>query len=426
MKITFFIQLIAILLCNGLELQLFYPIDSKLNIDIKDVHPCHGPKIKSCELVSVDAKAFNGNIKLPGGRILRKVDEWTSGKSASYTYNDNKGEVIFVEKNGRVAGEAGEFVLEPCNNFDGCHVWKQLKVKDFVDEVVHVEPGSRRRILRRQSDTTTIVVFSVKIYYTRQFAAVTDDIGLFISLIAYETNKGYFNSGIPLRMEVQCVEGANLDDIDDSSTMLMTFMNYKSSAAELRGSADAAALLVSEFSGCGIAWTDVIGNGLTFSVTQKSCATGYYTFGHELAHNFGAYHNREQYQSPTGYNYGKLISPQGSGYRTIMAYSADGHKRRVNYYSNPNVTLTLTGTPTGSTLENNARVLIENRFAMAAIGDESISCNPPGTSWSDDMGWCSHAGHELHVGDFNGDKRVDLLCHDTKGKKWISYASKVG
>lgn len=38
--------------------------------------------------------------------------------------------------------------------------------------------------------------------------------------------------------------------------------------------------------------------------------------------------------------------------------------------------------------------------------------------------WCTHAAAQIHVGDFNGDGRSDLLCHDTaNGQKWIDYAS---
>lgn len=48
------------------------------------------------------------------------------------------------------------------------------------------------------------------------------------------------------------------------------------------------------------------------------------------------------------------------------------------------------------------------------------------TSWEAALGWCYHGGSELHIGDFNGDGRDDMLCHDTNGYKWISYASSSG
>lgn len=40
------------------------------------------------------------------------------------------------------------------------------------------------------------------------------------------------------------------------------------------------------------------------------------------------------------------------------------------------------------------------------------------TSWSSNA-WCNHAGSRVFVGDFNGDGRDDLLCSDTSGRKWV-------
>jgi hypothetical protein len=46
-----------------------------------------------------------------------------------------------------------------------------------------------------------------------------------------------------------------------------------------------------------------------------------------------------------------------------------------------------------------------------------------GTDWEAPLNWCSHAGGELHIGDFNGDGRDDMLCHDTStGHKWVARA----
>merc|ERR1711874_161780 len=45
----------------------------------------------------------------------------------------------------------------------------------------------------------------------------------------------------------------------------------------------------------------------------------------------------------------------------------------INYYSNPKVSYN--GVPTGSKTQNCARVIKENRFAFAAVGDESGTCS---------------------------------------------------
>ena len=50
-----------------------------------------------------------------------------------------------------------------------------------------------------------------------------------------------------------------------------------------------------------------------------------------------------------------------------------------------------------------------------------------GNNFNGSVDWCSHWGAELHVGDFNGDGRDDLLCHDIySGHKWIDYADAGG
>lgn len=145
------------------------------------------------------------------------------------------------------------------------------------------------------------------------------------------------------------------------------------SAARLRVSADAAHLLVVNLASCGAAYQASLPSGLTISVASKSCALGYFTFGHELAHNFGCGHDPATYTNQLyQHGHGHLI--QG-GFRTVLAYTSPGYVARVNYYSNPAVTFPPSNTITGlSGLSNNAAVLRLNRFVMDAIGDEAEKC----------------------------------------------------
>ena len=58
-----------------------------------------------------------------------------------------------------------------------------------------------------------------------------------------------------------------------------------------------------------------------------------------------------------------------------MAYQVEGHEKRVNYYSNPDIVYPGTGTPTGvAGVSNNAAVLLQNVDTVARIGDESAIC----------------------------------------------------
>ena len=106
-------------------------------------------------------------------------------------------------------------------------------------------------------------------------------------------------------------------------------------------------------------------------MTKKSCATGYFSFGHEIAHNFGCHHNPEQYPNdhtpsyPSAYGHLIAAGTASTGVRSILAYNAEGHYKRVNYYSNPDVIYPGTGTPTGvAGISNNAKVITDNRCVL--------------------------------------------------------------
>jgi len=129
-------------------------------------------------------------------------------------------------------------------------------------------------------------------------------------------------------------------------------------------------LIVNSFNSCGVGFVNGIYGDSSISVVQKSCAVGYYSFGHEIGHNIGLHHNKEKANNKHNKNgYGYLIP---NGYRTILAYKANGHATRINYYSNPYVKFN--GRATGTKQANNAEILIRNRFFLSAIGDESEEC----------------------------------------------------
>ena len=133
--------------------------------------------------------------------------------------------------------------------------------------------------------------------------------------------------------------------------MLWKFESMKGTTEALRKSADAATLLVTRFDdACGIGYLGEYSTGDTLSALAKSCAVGYYTFGHELGHNFGCDHDEDvrmrnifflnfiasifQTNSNPLYPYGHGHLIEG-GRHTILAYPSFGHYSKVNYYSNP-------------------------------------------------------------------------------------------
>jgi len=363
--------------------------------DVSKIKPCKSKDVKSCTVAKVDLDALDDDVvTIPecGDMVEKNLIQESYSRAGfvdaakSVAFENDKCEAVFSFRGGKAFGnvdvfDGRDFVLEPCAAFEGCHVWKEEDTSVFVDgDAVPVPPTERQifenrdaNALRQQGidDPDTIVTFSVKYYYTRQFAEVTDDIELYMDQVTAETNQGYINSLIPVRIKIHCIEPAELDDMNGGSAMLTAFQTYKGTVAELRGGADAAALILGDFAYCGIGYLDSWRTGNTVTAQQKACALGYFTMGHELGHNFGCHHDRLVASgAPYDYGYGSnIVAP----YRTCMAYRNGDFNRKANIYSSP--VATFQGVITGSATEDNARVIRENRFGMAAVGDESGTCD---------------------------------------------------
>lgn len=117
--------------------------------------------------------------------------------------------------------------------------------------------------------------------------------------------------------------------------------------------ADLVALIADVSDVCGVAWLFFDDAGYGFSMTSVNCTS--FTFAHELGHNFGCCHDRDNSgggcYTPAAYGY-RFIGESGTQWRTIMAYAPG---TRVGYYSNPNVLYD--GVPTGTATENNSATM---------------------------------------------------------------------
>jgi len=365
------------------------------NIDINSVNPCKNaePGYISCVHVDINVKDLIKDQILPNGQHLSLTRNFKHNQNTNvYLYEDKVGnEMMIVERHERIMARATMknddiFFIEPCNNWEGCHVWKHYIAKDIFRQETDVQ-DSENEVFDQDNkvkdlgeiDQDTIVEFSIKFYVTNQFMESTDDIDLFVETVVVDMNVGYENSNIPVRAKVHCIEPADIDDQASSSDTLHVFNDYKPSYAEIRGSADAAQLLANDFENCGSGYTYTVPkeNGHTLTTAKKSCSYGYHSSLHEVGHNFGCHHDRDNGDnSYYDYGYGWLIGPEdldGIGYRTVLAYSNPGYHRRVNQISNPDISYN--GYPTGdAALADNARVIRDNRFLMQKIGDESESC----------------------------------------------------
>ena len=207
-----------------------------------------------------------------------------------------------------------------------------------------------------------------------------------ISLAVAETNTSYANSGISPRLNlVHAEEIAYTETGDwnqDLDRLRGTGDGYMDSVHPLRDAyrADVVVMVINDNLYCGMAY--LTANATTaFALVDNDCATGYYSFGHEIGHLQAARH--DMYVDPTlgspyDYNHGNVDLTNRQ--RTVMAYNtkcsdtAPGtYCTRLPYWSNPGVNYPSTSVPTGTaTRENNALVLNNTAATVANFRQSMI------------------------------------------------------
>ncbi|MGK7892835.1 MAG: M12 family metallo-peptidase [Xenococcus sp. (in: cyanobacteria)] len=191
-----------------------------------------------------------------------------------------------------------------------------------------------------------------------------------IQLAIDETNQSYANSGIYTRLRlVRRYE----TDYDESSNMRLDRDRFRirndGFMDEVHGlrnqsAADLAILITGSGGYCGIASSILAEADTGFAIVRRDCATGYYSFGHEIGHLQGARHNPEADSTNTPFPFGHGYYYQPGSWRTIMSYNCPGNCTRRQFWSNPNINFG--SVATGTFARNyNARVLNETASRIA-------------------------------------------------------------
>ena len=134
--------------------------------------------------------------------------------------------------------------------------------------------------------------------------------------------------------------------------------------------------------GCGLAWLLRYDNaGLAYAVVHdgaKTDGSGWYcsdlTYAHEIGHNLGCAHDRDNAGSRGKYSYSYGYQEPDKKFRTVMSYNCPGGCNQIDYFSNPEVTYM--GDPTGiadpsPNSADNARTINQTRMGMAGYRDEA-------------------------------------------------------
>ena len=249
------------------------------------------------------------------------------------------------------------------------------------------------QIMNASLPPRTLGPLRVMILYTPAARANSADINADVTLLmsglrrafSAESTGGNFSVAVELAhaQMIDYREGADMgDDLDRLSNPSDAVFGIVP-ALKQRYRADIVHLLVNanEGDGCGIGWLnanpDPSDANWGLSVSDIECATGNYSFIHELGHNIGMEHDRGVVQNadPDATNYGYVLLDREV--RSVMAYNnacsaQDVYCRRLPYYSSPR--LRVSGTPYGRARRDgngayNVETLCRNAPIIAGFRD---------------------------------------------------------
>ncbi len=308
----------------------------------------------SSDSQGVDSIALNLFDEVSFIAINERVERRSS---SSYTWfgwisESEVGQVILAVEDGHMAGNItiGIQMYQVRGVGNGVHAIYEIDQSAFPDELPPI-PGENLDTSdvtpdASQQDSGSII--DVMVVYTDDVAIASANIASEIQLAIDEANQSYANSGINQRLrlvhshEVNYVETGNMGT--DLTNVTSTNDGILDEVHIWRDTycADMVSFWVEDGGGyCGIAWLmQTVSNSFktnAFSVVQRTCATGYYSFGHEFGHNMGAHHDRANASGQGAYSYSYGYQDPNRNWRTIMAYNCPGYCTRLQYWSNPDI-----------------------------------------------------------------------------------------
>jgi hypothetical protein len=237
-------------------------------------------------------------------------------------------------------------------------------------------------------DGSSIDVMVVYTASARSAFGGTTAMQTLIDLAITESNTGYGNSDVTQRMNLVHTEEVSYNEsgVSYSTTLSRlkgTSDGYMDDVHTLRDTyaADHVVLIFNNSAYCGMAYlmTTVSTSfaSSAFALVHYSCATGYYSFAHELGHNMGSHHDHANASGPGAYVYSFGYQEPTGDWRTVMAYNCPSGCTRLNYWSNPDVDYG--GKPmgvggTGSDAADNHKSLNDTAYTCANFR----TCNIPG------------------------------------------------
>lgn len=376
---------------------LFNATPAALQQDMASLHSNDLDRIKKekttakVKLVNIDTSALSGDsidITLDSGKVLTFVKSRIEfNHHDSFTWFGNlpgmQGSAILVVNKGNVTGSVRDngdlYKIQPVGN--GLHAVIETNSAGLPPEhPTHLPTVSADRRTRTGTTpiptptptptpvpTTGTATIDVLVVYPSTVSSAVTDVASLITLAVAETNQAYINSGIDIHMNLVGSAQTTYSETGKTFDTMLSDLKTLSDVTTLRDSvkADVVVMLTTNSAYCGEAY-QYGGASYAFGVVSYSCATGYYSFAHEIGHMQGANHNVEDATNDSfAYGHGYRQTATSPAWRTIMSYKCPTVTcPRLQYFSNPNLNYNglAMGTPSAN---DNARVLNETRGTVA-------------------------------------------------------------
>lgn len=275
-----------------------------------------------------------------------------------------------ITGNVRIQGDL--YAIRPLD--DGLHAFYKVLVKKLPSD----HPPEYGRLPSYAAPSPSAIgiraISTIRVMSVATDAAINaaGNISSLMDLAVAESNQSYQNSGVEIRLETAGKYRVSYNESGSFSTDLArirgTSDGYMDGIHGARNSqaADMVMFWLNNSSYCGLASGIGSSASTAFASVYWGCATGYYSFGHELGHLQSARHDPANDPTNSPYRYGHGYQYAPGGWRTVMAYNCPGGCIRINYWSNPGVSFGGAAMGTSSRSDNH-RVLNNTKNTIAGF-----------------------------------------------------------
>ena len=255
---------------------------------------------------------------------------------------------------------------------------------DILQRAAATSPTSSTTVGTQAIAPGTTETIRVQVVATNQaVTAYGGDMLALVELAVAESNQGYVNSNVGINLQLANYRTVNYTSAGHSTDLARFRSTTDGIMDDIhttrdQNAADVNMLVISDSASCGLASAIGATASTAFATVYYDCATGYYSFAHEIGHLQSARHDPSADPTTTPYAYGHGYRAPNNAWRTIMAYNCTVNCPRLNYWSNPDVTYggQAMGTATQS---HNQRVLVNTKATIAAFRGATP---PPGQTYT--------------------------------------------